>query len=122
MVEAAEFFNVLKNAPIPHICIENPIPHKYARAIIGEYAQIVQPWQFGDPQSKAICLWLKDLPKLQPTNNVKEEMMKLPKKERNRVHFASPSKNRWKERSRFFPLVAEAMADQFTRYIEGQNA
>ena len=116
MEEACRFFNALKNAPIPHICIENPIPHKYARALIGDYTQIIQPWQFGHTESKATCLWLKNLPKLEPTNNVKEEMLKLPKKEAHKVHYASPGKDRWKIRSRTYQGIAEAMAEQWTRY------
>ena len=60
--EAGEFFRLLLNAPIPRIAIENPIPHKYAVERIGrKYDQIIQPWQFGHTESKATCLWLKNL-------------------------------------------------------------
>jgi len=66
--EAAEFFKYLLNAPIEKIAVENPIPHKYAVNLIGrKYDQIIHPWQFGHPESKATCLWLKNLPKLKPT-------------------------------------------------------
>lgn len=67
--------------------------------------QVIQPWMFGHEETKAICLWLKNLPNLEPT--------KIMKKRIPRVHFASPGKDRWKERSRFFKGVAEAMASQW---------
>ena len=110
MLDACEFFNKLKNANIPKICIENPIPHKYARDIIGKYTQIIQPWMFGHPETKATCLWLKNLPPLVETNNVKAYMLTLPKKERNRIHYMPPSKDRWKLRSQTYQGIAECMA------------
>lgn len=70
MKQACRFFNELKHAPIKRIAIENPIPHKYARKKIGKYTQIIQPWQFGHGETKAICLWLYNLPELQATNIV----------------------------------------------------
>ena len=105
MHDACAFFLELKNAPIGHIAIENPIPHKYARAEIGNYDQIIQPWQFGHGETKATCLWLKNLPKLVPTNIVEGRTP--------RVHHASPGPDRWKERSRTLTGIAEAMADQW---------
>ena len=114
MREGAGFFKALLNAPIERIAIENPIPHKYGLEIIGrKYDQIIQPYMFGHPESKATCLWLKNLPKLKETYNVKEEMMMLPLKERQRNHWVSPGKNRGHERSRFYTGFAEAMADQW---------
>jgi len=113
MFEGAMFFNKLTNIPIPKICIENPIPHKYAREYIGKYTQIIQPWMFGHMESKATCLWLKGLPKLVETNNVKEAMMKLPKRERQRLHYLPPSKDRWKLRSITYSGIGQAMAEQF---------
>lgn len=110
MLKACEFFNKLQNANIPKICIENPIPHKYARDIIGKYTQIIQPWMFGHPETKATCLWLKNLPPLVETNNVKTYMLTLPKKERNRIHYMPPSKDRWKLRSQTYQGIAECMA------------
>lgn len=68
--EATIFFNKLQNASIDKICLENPIPHKYAVSGIGKYNQLIQPYQFGHPETKATCLWLKNLPKLTPTNIV----------------------------------------------------
>lgn len=107
MYEACDFFNQLQNANIKHICIENPIPHKYAREKIGKYTQIIQPWQFGHGETKATCLWLKNLPLLQPTNIVSGR--------ESRIHKMGPSKDRGKERSRTFLGIAEAMATQWNK-------
>lgn len=82
--EGAKFFKLLLNAPIQKIAIENPIMHKYAKERIGnaKQSQIIHPWMFGHMEQKATCLWLKGLPMLQETENVKEQMAILPKKER----------------------------------------
>jgi len=113
MYDACYFFNQLKHAPINKIAIENPIPHKYAvgnggihqsNTVIGKYDQLIRPWMFGNPENKAICLWLKNLPKLQPTKII-------PKVDRiHAVHMCPPGPDRWKIRSRFFKEVAEVMA------------
>jgi hypothetical protein len=104
---ACEFFRLFLNHPCPRIAIENPIPHKYALERIGrKYDQCVQPWQFGHGETKAVCLWLKGLPKLQPTDVVEGREA--------RVHRMPPGPDRAKERSRFFTGIAEAMADQWT--------
>jgi hypothetical protein len=113
MVEACEFFNLFRHVDCPRVCIENPIMHRHARIYIDDYTQVVQPWMFGHTESKAICLWLKGLPKLVETDNVHQEMMKLPKKERNRIHYMSPGKDRGKLRSIFYTGIAEAMAEQW---------
>jgi hypothetical protein len=110
--KAHDFFTFIWNLPIKHICIENPIPHKYA--LLPPYTQIIQPYQFGHPERKATCLWLKNLPKLRPTKDVKEDMEKLPKKEAQRIHYTSPGKDRWKIRSRTFQGIADAMAEQWS--------
>jgi len=106
MRKAADFFNKLKNAEqIPKRCVENPIPHRYAREIIGGYTQIIQPNQFGHPESKATCLWLFNLPVLIPTNIVgvaEQRIWKMP-----------PSPERAKLRSKTFPGIAKAMAEQW---------
>lgn len=119
MFGAVRFFNYFLNADhIPKRCIENPVPHGHAKKGIGDYTQLVQPWHFGEKQSKAVCLWLRGLPKLTPTNIVgppPKIMTPEEKREWHKVHFASPGKDRWKVRSRFFPGIAQAMADQFTR-------
>lgn len=110
MLLSAEFFKRLLNCNIPLICIENPIPHHYALDVIGKkYDQIIQPWQFGHPETKATCLWLKGLPNLQPTNIVKGR--------EQRTHLLSPGPDRWKERSRTLPGIAMAMAEQWGKYL-----
>jgi len=113
--DGAAFFKILLNANIPRIAVENPIMHKYAKERIGgiQQSQVVQPWMFGHMEQKATCLWLKGLPLLTPTNNVRDEMMKLPKNQRERLHYLPPSPNRWKERSKTFGGVADAMARQW---------
>ena len=105
MFEGAAFFNRLAASPIPRIAIENPIPHKYARALIGPYTQLIQPWQFGHGETKATCLWLKNLPILTPTNIVEGRTA--------RVHREPPGPDRWKNRSRTFEGIAQAMAEQW---------
>lgn len=106
MRDAAAFFiKIQRTEHVPRIAIENPIPHKYAKQWIGRYTQIVQPWQFGCGETKATCLWLKGLPKLQPTNIVSGR--------KARVHRASPGSDRWKERSRTCEGIAAAMANQW---------
>lgn len=114
MEAGAMFFKSLLEAKIGKKAIENPIMHKYAKEIIGcKQTQMVQPWMFGHPESKATCLWLEGLPLLKETNNVKEEMLKLPDSQRQRLHYLPPSPDRWKERSRTFKGIAEAMAEQW---------
>lgn len=113
MFKGSMFFNQLKNLPIPKICLENPIPHMYAREYIGKYTQIIQPWMFGHMETKATCLWLKGLPKLVETDNVKEAMMKLPKNQRQRLHYLPPSADRAKIRSRTYDGIGKAMAEQW---------
>lgn len=113
--DGAAFFKRLLNAPIPRKCLENPIMYKYAKERIDgvKQSQVIQPWMFGHMEQKATCLWLTNLPLLKPTNNVKDEMMKLPKRVRERLHYCSPGPDRWKERSRTFQGIADAMADQW---------
>ena len=113
--KAAVFFNALLDADIPKICIENPIPHKYAIERIGgrKYSQIVQPYMFGHMETKATCLWLKGLAPLEPTTDLKAETMALPSAERQRLHWLGPSPDRWKLRSITFQGIADAMAEQW---------
>lgn len=114
--EGAAFFKALMDAPIPRKAIENPIQHKYARERIGrKQSQVIQPWMFGHTEQKATCLWLEGLPLLQPTNNVKEQMLALPKNERERLHYLPPSVDRWKLRSTTYQGIADAMAEQWSR-------
>ena len=113
--KAAKFFNALLDAPIPKICIENPIPHKYAIERIGgrKYTQIIQPYMFGHKETKATCLWLKGLEPLKPTTDLKAETMALPPAERQRLHWLPPSEDRWKLRSITYQGIADAMAEQW---------
>ena len=108
---ALDFVRLLMAQDIPRIAIENPV--SVISSKIRKPDQIVQPWMFGHKEQKATCLWLKGLPKLLETNNVKAEMMLLPKRERERLHYLPPSPTRWKERSRTFLGIAEAFADQW---------
>lgn len=115
MREGALFFKALLDAPIPRICVENPIPHKYALEIIGrKYDQLIQPWMFGHGETKATCLWLKNLPLLQPTHRKDDLFSKPEPTERvQRLHRLPPLPDRWKLRSTTFSGIAEAFADQW---------
>ena len=101
--DALEFVRALMAAPIDRIALENPIS-KISSAI-RKPDQIVQPWQFGHGETKATCLWLKGLPKLQPTDVVEGREPK--------VHHMAPGPNRWRERSRTYAGIAKAMAQQW---------
>ena len=106
--EALAFVRLLMDAPIPRIAIENPVSVISSR--IRKPDQTIQPWQFGHGETKATCLWLKGLPLLTPTNIV-------PGREQ-RVHLMPPGPDRWRERSRTFPGIAEAMADQWGNALD----
>ncbi len=101
--EALDFVRLLLEAPIPRIALENPISIISSR--IRKPDQIVQPWQFGHGETKATCLWLKNLPKLTPTQIVNGREA--------RVHRMAPGPDRWKERSRTYAGIAAAMAAQW---------
>jgi len=101
--EALEFVQALMDAPVERIAIENPIG--IISTAIRKPEQIIQPWQFSHGEVKATCLWLKNLPKLQPTEIVEGRVP--------RVHHASPGPDRWKERSRTLQGIADAMAEQW---------
>lgn len=101
--EALDFVKRLLEAPIERIALENPISIISSR--IRKPDQIIQPWQFGHGETKATCLWLKNLPPLQATNTVDGR--------EHRVHRLPPSPERWKERSKTYAGIAEAMADQW---------
>lgn len=114
MQKGAQIFYELLNSDIPKICVENPIMHKYAVNIIGRRQdQVIQPWMFGHKEKKATCLWLKNLPKLVPTTNLKAETEALPKHVQQRIHYASPGPDRWKIRSKTFQGIADAIAEQW---------
>ena len=100
---AVEFFMALVNAPINKIAVENPIcviSTKWRKP-----NQIIQPWQFGHGETKATCLWLKNLPKLRPTKVVSGR--------ENRIHKMAPSLTRGKDRSRTYQGIADCMAEQW---------
>ncbi len=101
--KALEFVQKLLNAPIKKIALENPI--SIISTQIRKPDQIIQPWQFGHGETKATCLWLKNLPKLKPTDIVNGR--------EQRVWRVPPSKDRWKNRSRFYQGIADAMAEQW---------
>lgn len=101
--EALDFVRALLAAPINRIALENPVSIISSR--IRKPDQIIQPWQFGHGETKATCLWLKNLPILKPTNIVEGRD--------NRVHRMPPSPDRWKDRSRTYQGIAEAMASQW---------
>jgi site-specific DNA-cytosine methylase len=102
--EAIEFFLALARAPIPRIAIENPVC--IMSSVWRKPDQTLQPWQYGHGETKATCLWLKNLPPLVPTNIVKGREA--------RIHKMPPGPNRWKERSRTFEGIAQAMAQQWS--------
>jgi hypothetical protein len=104
---ALEFVQRLLDAPIPHIALENPVSIISSR--IRKPDQIIQPWQFGHGETKATCLWLKNLPKLVPTDIVEGRS--------DRIHKMPPGPNRWKERSRTYAGIAAAMAQQWGDYL-----
>jgi hypothetical protein len=101
--EAFKFFMKLAEAPIPKICIENPV--SVMSTLWRKPDQIIQPWQFGHGETKKTCLWLKGLPKLEPTNIVAGRY--------GRIHKMAPSPNRGKLRSVTYKGIAEAMAKQW---------
>lgn len=103
-VQAIVFFEKLLDAPINKICLENPvgvIPRRTRR----KWAQIIHPWQFGHEEEKKTCLWLKNLPPLQPT--------RIMDKREQKVFYMAPSKDRSKKRSLTYTGIAEAMAIQW---------
>ena len=115
--EGAALFSAVWNVPhIPSVAVENPVMHRHAKERIENYeppAQTVQPWQFGDDpmgpnnEKKRTCFWLRNLPPLTPTGSLDGTTA------RASVHRASPGKDRWKVRSKFFPGLASAMARQW---------
>lgn len=115
LFDAGDFFLNLLELPIPRIAVENPIMHRYAKRLINgiPQSQTIQPWMFGHMEQKATCLWLKNLPLLEPTSNLKEETMALPAHERMRLHHLPPSEDRGKIRSMTYEGIADAMAEQW---------
>lgn len=108
--EALDFVRYLINAPVPRIAIENPVSIISSR--IRKPDQCVQPWMFGQGETKAVCLWLKNLPLLQATNIVSGREA--------RVHREPPGPDRWKNRSRTYQGIADAMAEQWGQLHTGE--
>jgi hypothetical protein len=110
--KAIDFFMKMVDADIPRICVENPIgimSTKYRKP-----DQIIQPWQFGVPESKATCLWLKNLPKLKPTKILeKPECGYWNNQTPSGQNKLGPSETRGKIRARTYTEIASAMADQW---------
>lgn len=115
--ESLDFIRLLLYSPIPQIALENPVSIISSR--IRKPDQIIQPWQFGHPEAKKTCLWLKDLPLLTPTN-----ILQLPESGRWENQTPSgqnklgPSPNRWKERSKTYTGIANAMAEQWGGLVD----
>jgi site-specific DNA-cytosine methylase len=101
--DALDFVRMIMAANARHIAIENPV--SIISTAIRKPDQIIQPWQFGHGETKATCLWLKNLPSLKPTNIVEGRA--------DRIHKMPPGPNRWKERSRTYQGIADAMAEQW---------
>jgi hypothetical protein len=108
---SASFFMMLAKSDIPKIVIENPVC--VMSSLWRKPDQTIQPWMFGHMEQKATCLWLKNTPPLAPTNIVKDQMMLLPKNQRERLHYLPPSEDRWKLRSETYLGIAQAMASQW---------
>ncbi len=105
--EGLLFVKLLMEAPCDHFCLENPV------SIISSHFrkpdQIIQPWQFGHGETKTTCLWTRNLPQLVPTNIVAGRD--------DRIHKMPPGPNRWKERSRTYQGIADAMGDQYGKHV-----
>jgi len=108
-LEAIEFVQILLDAPIPKICIENPIGCLSTR--IRKPDQIIQPWMFGHDASKATCLWLKGLDKLKPTCIIKKD--RYANQTASGQNKLPPSKDRWKLRSLTYQGIADQMSVQW---------
>jgi hypothetical protein len=110
MHEAARFFLACLNANAPRVAVENPVMHGYGLALVGRRPDFtVQPWMFGDNAKKRTCFWTRGLPPLLPTSDLDGSTARAD------CHLASPSPDRWKERSRTYPGIAKAIAEQWGR-------
>lgn len=111
--EAADFIWRCWNISVDRLCLENPVGQINSYLPGMPKPQYIQPYQFGHMEQKKTGLWLRGLPPLRETDNVYDEMMKLPKSEREKVWYMSPSDDRGKLRSRTYPGIARAMAEQW---------
>lgn len=114
-IEGAAFFREMFAFNTPRLAVENPVQHGWAKLAHGkgDPDQTIQPWQFGHPETKRTCLWLRGLPPLIGTDDMRQIMARLPRRESNRIHFASPGPDRGRIRSASYPGIARAMADQW---------
>lgn len=123
--EGAKLFSDCWNAPARHIAVENPVMHKYAKQRIENFqpaAQHVQPHWFGEPAFKSTGLYLRNLPELKPTQQLKPPKKGTPEhKQWSFIHMATPGKDRWKLRSKTFQGIADAMALQWGQHIIANN-
>ena len=108
---AIKFVEDIWDADCPRICIENPVGALTKHSKLGKASVYIQPYEFGHAEQKRTGLWLKGLPKLKGTKFI--DVKGLPNKERHRLHWLPPSKDRWKIRSTTFQGIADAMADQW---------
>ena len=115
--EGAEFFMKFINADCEKIAVENPVSIMSTR--YRKPDQIINPYQFGHPEQKKTCLWLKGLPKLVETNNVYDYMMTLPLRDRTRIHWMGS--NKAVERSKTYQGIADAMANQWGKLLQEQK-
>lgn len=128
--EGADLFSTLWNAPVPRVACENPVMHRHAKERIANFrpaTQSVQPWQYGEWETKRTCLWLRGLPPLEPiyptladaraAMGLADDAMPIA-----RVHRMAPGDDRAKERSRFFPGIARAMAMQWGGLLDVRAA
>tara|TARA_R110000868_G_scaffold36278_17_gene128909 strand:- start:8140 stop:8781 length:642 start_codon:yes stop_codon:yes gene_type:complete len=104
-----------------HVAMENPVGVLNRLNPDLPRPSYIQPYQFGHPEQKKTGLWLWNLPPLTPTNNVHEQMMELPINQRQRLHYLPPSKERAEIRSKTFQGIADAMANQWSTYITGEQ-
>ena len=109
--KAIKFVEDIWDADCPRICIENPVGALTNHSKLGKASVYIQPYEFGHAEQKRTGLWLKGLPKLKGTKFI--DVKGLPNKERHRLHWLPPSKDRWKIRSTTFQGIANAMADQW---------
>jgi len=126
--QGAALFSTLWNAPVSRVAVENPVMHRHAKERIIGYqpaTQSVQPWEYGDWETKRTCLWLRGLPPLVPTWRTLHEARTALGHTRDpvaRVHRMAPGQDRAKERSRFFPGIARAMATQWGPVVDREEA
>jgi len=116
--EAAEFFLCCYHANAPMVAVENPVMHSYGREAIGgiRHSFTIQPWQFGNPYKKRTCFWTRGLPPLTPTSDMTADDAEAA------CHKAPPSPDRWKDRSRTYPGIAQAIAEQWGALLNPAEA